>query len=412
MDSFLEEIRRTLIDILDPEGLYTSGGKNSKAQPKLQTAEEAIQTRRVAFQMNLDKLEKRIVFLQQRLQQQEAKVRNTSCLRDEHGQKMAVKEKKLLESQLAKLIDMQLMLQSRLVTLQAPLSQSDDELSSVSMSTQTALPTLLGSCRHQQAKSKIQKPSPAQAQAPQSRSLKKPHSREEKLLLLPHNGIRFLMDELLNAVRSMDPSVQWKWENLDIWYDEYFYLTVQQHSDAEENIYLPWVQATRAKIRMSGLTANDREQQYPLPMKALDVTSEVIKAGRQADHSQKSGIQVQLCQVVEEMVSKMHDHLAEQEEIVPRLIKKAGCTRAEQDTLMMETIQSLTFNSNKVVLPIMVHALMLSSGLEKAEAFVQNLPLPDRFLYTSSWAPDFQTRHQLLIRSVHKDETSNPEVSQ
>jgi len=68
-------------------------------------------------------------------------------------------EKKLLESQLAKLIDMQLMLQSRLVTLQAPLSQSDDELSSVSMSTQTALPTLLGSCRHQQAKSKIQKPS-------------------------------------------------------------------------------------------------------------------------------------------------------------------------------------------------------------------------------------------------------------
>jgi len=280
------------------------------------------------------------------------------------------------------------------------------------MSTQTALPTLLGSCRHQQAKSKIQKPSPAQAQAPQSRSLKKPHSREEKLLLLPHNGIRFLMDELLNAVRSMDPSVQWKWENLDIWYDEYFYLTVQQHSDAEENIYLPWVQATRAKIRMSGLTANDREQQYPLPMKALDVTSEVIKAGRQADHSQKSGIQVQLCQVVEEMVSKMHDHLAEQEEIVPRLIKKAGCTRAEQDTLMMETIQSLTFNSNKVVLPIMVHALRLSSGLEKAEAFVQNLPLPDRFLYTSSWAPDFQTRHRLLIRSVHKDETSNPEVSQ
>jgi iron-sulfur cluster repair protein YtfE (RIC family) len=286
------------------------------------------------------------------------------------------------------------------------------------MSTQTALPTLLDSSRHniqhtQQGKLKIQKPSKAQAQVPllKSCTVKKPQSREEKLLLLPHNGIRFLMDEFLDAVQNMDPSLNWKWENLKAWYDEYFYLTLQQHRDAEENIYFPWIQATNGTLRHQANIPVNTEQQHPTPMKMLDVISELIREGRLADHSQKSGIQTHLCQVVEELVDKMHAHLDEQEKIVPRLMKRAGCTRAEQDAVMMETIQSLTFNSNKVVLPIMVHALELSSGSEKAKAFVQNLPLPDRFLYSSSWAPDFQSRHQRLIRSVHRDEVTNPETS-
>merc|ERR1712070_333139 len=98
------------------------------------------------------------------------------------------------------------------------------------------------------------------------------------------------------------------------------------------------------------------------------------------------------------------------EQIVPRVMKRAGCTRAEQDAIMMEAIQSLTFDSNKVTLPTMVHALELSSGSEKAASFVQKLPKPDRFLYGSSWAPDFQSRHRCLIHSVHRDVASNPEV--
>jgi hypothetical protein len=243
-------------------------------------------------------------------------------------------------------------------------------------------------------------PSLAQDQATKCCALKKPHCREEKLLMFPHNGIRFLMDELLDAVRNMDPCLNWKWENLNIWYDEYFYPMVQQHHDAEENIYFPWIQAALAKV---GMPADQREQ-HPLPIKALDVISDLIKAGMQADDLQKSSMQTNLCQVVEQMVDEMEQHLAEQEKIIPRLIKKAGCTRAEQEAVVMETIQSLTFNSNRITLPTMVHALKLSSGSEKAASFLQNLPLEDQSLYSSSWAPDFQSRHRCLICSVHKDE--------
>lgn len=275
------------------------------------------------------------------------------------------------------------------------------------MSTQTVLPTLLDASVRHQRKVESKNPSLGKDQATKCCALKKPNSREEKLLLFPHNGIRFLMDELLNAVRNMDPCLDWKWENLNIWYDEYFYLMVIEHHDAEENIYSPWIQAALAKVEMK---PNQREQ-HPAPMKVFDMISELIKAGMQADQSQKSSMQTHLCQAVEQMVDEMDKHLAEQEKIVPRLIKRAGCTRAEQEALVMETIQSLTFNSNRVTLPTMVHALKLSSGSEQAASFVQNLPSEDRSLYTSSWARDFQSRHRCLIRSVHRDEVSNPIAS-
>merc|ERR1719313_2668013 len=130
--------------------------------------------------------------------------------------------------------------------------------------------------------------------------------------------------------------------------------------------------------------------------------------GREASPSQKTGIHLQLCQVVEEMVEKMLDHLAEQEEIVPPLIKKAGFTNAELSGMTIKIIQSLPFDNNKLVLPSMAHALRMSEGPEKAAAFVQNLPKPDRFLFCSSWDADFNGRHLVLIRSVNRDQVTNP----
>jgi hypothetical protein len=269
------------------------------------------------------------------------------------------------------------------------------------MSPQVALPTLLDPSRHRQEdKLKIQKTSQPQAQAATNRSLKNPQCQEEESILLPHNGIRFLMDELLDAVRNMDPKVNWKWENLGIWYQEYFVSVVQNHQDTLRNIYLPWIQA---KVKVPSNLTDDHVMRQ-----VLHEISELIKAGRQANPSQKSRIQTHLCEVVEEMVESMHDHLAEQEEIIPRLIHEAGFTQAEQADVTLKIMQSLDHSSSKVVLPTLVHALKRSAGLEKAAAFEQSLPVQTRFLCTYFWVPDFQTRHQGLIQSVHRNEIKNP----
>jgi hypothetical protein len=270
---------------------------------------------------------------------------------------------------------------------------------------QTILPTLLdslASLRHQQGC----KPD-AQAHPARSRALKKAQHREEEGMLLSHNGIRFLMDELLEAVQNMDPQVNWKWENLITWYEEYFCTFLQHHHDAEANICFPWIRTKLARIRLPA----DFQEHHPAPTHALSMIGELLKTGRGASPSQKTGIHLQLCQVLEEMVEKMHDHLAEQEEIVPPSIKKAGFTNAELNAMTMKIIQSVPFDNNKLVLPSMVHALRMSEGPEKAAAFVQNLPKPDRFLYSSSWDADFNGRHLGLIRSVNRDEVINPQAS-
>jgi hypothetical protein len=214
------------------------------------------------------------------------------------------------------------------------------------------------------------------------------------------------MNELLDAVRNMDPSLNWKWENLGIWYQEYFYAVVQHQYDAEEKIYFPWI---RTKVEMP-VDLSWSARRSALMQKIAEIT-ELIKAGRQAASSQKMRIHTHLCEKVEEMAQNIDDQFADEEEIVPRWVAEAGFTRAERDAMTIKIIQNLSMSGQSVVLPTMVHALKLSADPEKAAAFVQSLPLHIRFLYSYSWVPDFQNRHQGLIRSVRKDEVTNPTTS-
>lgn len=277
----------------------------------------------------------------------------------------------------------------------------------MSLASIDALQSIASEEKPSQPKAEVQKLSPPQGQVTTSRLvLKKPLCPEEEFLLLPLNGIRFVMNELLDAVRNMDPSVDWKWENLNIWYDEYFKAFVQYHYDTEDDIYFPW---RYFPFTSKGHMSVDFKESHASLMPVLDEVKELIRAGMQASPSQKSCIQTHLCQVVEEMVEKMQDHLAEWEEIISRLIKKVGL--AEQKTMMTKIIQTSDFNSKKVAVPTMVHALECCLGQEKAASLVQNLPLQDRLLYNFSWASDFQSRHRGLIRSVHRDENRNPEAT-
>eukprot|EP00746_Dinoflagellata_sp_MGD_P125849 gnl/MRDRNA2_/MRDRNA2_60727_c0_seq1.p1 gnl/MRDRNA2_/MRDRNA2_60727_c0~~gnl/MRDRNA2_/MRDRNA2_60727_c0_seq1.p1 ORF type:complete len:331 (-),score=41.49 gnl/MRDRNA2_/MRDRNA2_60727_c0_seq1:217-1149(-) len=273
------------------------------------------------------------------------------------------------------------------------------------------LPTLLGSSRHRHHTLEIKKPSLPQAprsdntQAPRSRTLKKAKSREEVGIFLPHHGIRFLLKEFLDAVHNMDPSRNWKWENLSMWYNEYFSAFLQYHDDAEENIYFPWIRIRLAKFH----TSASFRQYSPELTEALDEISELIKGARQTYASDRPIILSRLCQVVQEMAKEMKVHLADREEDFLHLMKRAGITHAEGDAMTIRAIRSLSFNSNKVVLPILVHALECSSGVEAGTGFVKKLPQPVQVQYSARWAQDFQSRHRALICSVHKDELENPE---
>lgn len=240
-----------------------------------------------------------------------------------------------------------------------------------------------------------------QSGEPTSMVLKRPQGWEEEGILFPHEGIRFLMEELCEAVRVMDPEPSWKWDNLATWYQDYFYDVVHHHHDTEEQLYFPWLQE-RVTIPPK-ITAD-----HPELMRALDELRDMIMAGAKASTGERGECLAQLRNRTRALAEDMGQHLAEEEEIIPGLIRDGGFTHEEEKLVVGKIIQSLGLDGNKKSLPLMVHALTRWAGEEKAEAFVANLPLPIRFLYRQLWWPDFVQRHRGLIASLPEGVDTNP----
>jgi len=232
-----------------------------------------------------------------------------------------------------------------------------------------------------------------------------PEGWQEEGILFPHEGIRFLMEELCSAVRTMDPKLDWKWNNLSTWYQDYFYDVVHHHHDTEELIYLPWMQ-TRVAIPEKIST------DHPELMRVMDELRDLLKSGALRPVNERAEFLAQLREKVDAFVEDMQEHLAEEEEAIPRLLKEAGFVQEEEGAVVGQIIQSLGLDGNKKSLPLMLHGLERWAGEEKVEAFVaEKLPLPIRFLYRQFWTVDFQQRHLGLIASLPEDVDVNPFAS-
>lgn len=210
------------------------------------------------------------------------------------------------------------------------------------------------------------------------------------------------MQELSDAVESMDPLPGWKWENLSTWYQDYFYSVVHHHHDAEEKIYFPWIQE---RVAVPAKIAAD----HPDLMQAMDDVSDMLKKGISAPAHQRAEHLTDMREVVKAFVEDMQEHLAEEEEVIPCLLREGGFTQEEEGAVVGQIIQSLGLDGNKKALPTMLHAYARWAGAEKADAFVStNLPLPIQLLYRNFWVHDFQHRHLGLLASLAEGVDTNP----
>lgn len=70
-------------------------------------------------------------------------------------------------------------------------------------------------------------------------------------LLVPHEAIRREMAAMENSVASLPAELSkassWKGLYFSQWYVDYFYQSVHNHHDNEEEIYFPWI-ATKAEL--------------------------------------------------------------------------------------------------------------------------------------------------------------------
>jgi len=246
---------------------------------------------------------------------------------------------------------------------------------------------------------------PGALKEPTSRVIKTPQGWEEEGILFPHEGVRFLMQEFSDAVSTMDPAPAWKWENLSTWYQDYFYTVVHHHHDAEEKIYLPWIQA---RVSVPAKIAAD----HPELMRAMEDLSTMLKQGASLPATQRAEHLAEVQKFLAAFVEDMQQHLAEEEEIIPQLLRDGRFTHEEEAPVIGQIIEGLGLDGNKKALPPMLHAYACWAGDEKAEVFVStNLPMPIQFLYRNFWQQDFEYRHKGLLASLAEGVDTNPFAS-
>jgi len=236
---------------------------------------------------------------------------------------------------------------------------------------------------------------------PSSRVHKSPQGWEEEGILFPHEGVRFLLQEFSDALNTMDPLPAWKWDNVSTWYEDYFYSVVHHHHDAEEKIYLPWIQG---RVSVPAKISAD----HPGLLQTMDDLSAMLKKGAVAPAGERAELLADIQQVVAAFVEDMLEHLAEEEQIIPRLLREGRFTQEEEGVVVAQIIQSLGLDGNKKSLPPMLHAYARWAGTDQAELFVATkLPLPIQFLYRNFWVHDFQNRNIGLLASLAEGVDTN-----
>jgi len=232
---------------------------------------------------------------------------------------------------------------------------------------------------------------------PTSRIIRQPQDWCDEGLLIPHEAIREALFDAAEALRHLEPraSKMWKVDNFFTWYLQYHLPSIHHHHDAEEQIYLPWM-ATRVAIPEK-LAADHVELLETMDsIRALydtrfdkacasDAAAEALVADLRAAWAGYSMM--------------MQDHLAEEEEVIPALLR-ANFTVEEEAVVVGEIIASLGLDGNKKFLPNIIDAMSRWGGEKKVEEFMLNIPPPIRFLYATFWQPDYENNQKALLRSL------------
>ena len=142
------------------------------------------------------------------------------------------------------------------------------------------------------------------------------------------------------------------------WYDNYFYNFV--HHQIEEEIYFPFL---KTKAIMPDKVVND----HTSLIKLLDEINEKVQ----------------------ELKNNMFEHLAEEEQIVPTILRE-NFTQNEEKEIVGKIIQSLGLSGNKMTLPWIIDSMKLWCSQDKIDDLYNSLPIFIKLLYNCNWITDYK----------------------
>lgn len=237
---------------------------------------------------------------------------------------------------------------------------------------------------------------------PTSRIIKDPKDWCDGGILIPHETIRWWDKQILEALEVYDPigkpDTAWKTDVLFNFLEQYYVACIHHHHDAEEKIYNPGIEAKGGKI------TDKIKTDHEVLIKMLDA----IPSYR-AKVESAAGV-AEFKQHMKTMLTTMEDHLAEEEQDYPRVLR-AHLTEADEKALVEQIIQGLGLDGNKKFLPPLMYAMCMWKGEKEAFEWLEaNPPPPIRMMFHQCWLSDFNENQLKPLMALKKDEFFSPEA--
>lgn len=174
-------------------------------------------------------------------------------------------------------------------------------------------------------------------------------------LLIPHEAIRRQMKMMVQSVNAMpddspdDKDEAWKITLFSQWFIDYFYDSVHEHHDAEENIYFPWMK-TKTTIPEKEFSGSHVEL-----MSAMDNIKKICAQILSKQGKGCGALVAELKKDVPKFDADMRAHLKEEEETVPELLRN-NFTHEEEGVIVEQILQAGGLALAKKFLPAVLLA--------------------------------------------------------
>merc|ERR1712087_942489 len=91
----------------------------------------------------------------------------------------------------------------------------------------------------------------------------------------------------------------------------------------------------------------------------------------------------------EQLRDEMTQHLNEEEQTVPGLLRRYNVAQQEEGAVIEQIVKSLGLSGNKIGLPWIIDAMRRWGGQQMVDEFMGNIPGPIRWLNNFSWTDHY-----------------------
>lgn len=204
--------------------------------------------------------------------------------------------------------------------------------------------------------------------------------------LIPHEALRFSMNKMLASAEALKDDYEkkesWKVLYFAEWYVEDFASMVHDHHSNEEDIYFPWV-ATKAELPEKVLSKQHEDLVKMLEeMKSICISVKKKKGIKCADEIQKLKEKIPL------FIDDMNEHLKEEEEGIPELLR-ANFTHEEEQVVVGKIIKAEGLGGTRRFLPTLLEVMDKWAKPSFKEIFLASIPPPIQKLLYDYYIPDY-----------------------